>query len=86
MTADPPGGVPITAQTKTYTIITNYYNPSGTGLFSYYDSSNNLLSPPIANDRFISSIGINLSTPATHNANGQQMSTTITLRNMRIST
>lgn len=86
MTADPPGGTPITSETKTYTVITNYYDPLGSGLFSYYDSSGNLLSLPISNERSISSVGINLSTPASHNKQGQQMSTTVTLRNMRIST
>lgn len=85
MTANPPGGTPLTSETKTYVILSNFYSPTGVGLFSYYDSSGNLLVPPISNQRSIGSIGINLSTPASHNSQGQQMSTTVTLRNRRIS-
>lgn len=85
MTSNPPGGTPITSETQTYVILSNFYNPTGSGLFSYYDSSGNLLVAPITDQRIISSIGINLSTPATHNSQGQQISTTVTLRNRRIS-
>lgn len=83
MTSNPPNGTPITSETQTYTIISNYYQPSGQGLFTYYDSSGNILSQPITEEQVISSIGINLSEPATHNANGQQLSTIVTLRNRR---
>ncbi|MCL5113355.1 MAG: prepilin-type N-terminal cleavage/methylation domain-containing protein [Patescibacteria group bacterium] len=87
MTSNPPTGTPITSEQKTYVIISNYYqSPSGQGIFSYYDSTGNELSQPISNEQDISSIAINLSAPATHNSNGQSLSTTITIRNRRVST
>jgi prepilin-type N-terminal cleavage/methylation domain-containing protein len=81
MTGNPPDGTPISSEATTYTIISHYYQPSGKSLFTYYDSAQDVLSQPITNQELISSIGINLSEPATHNANGQQLSTEVTLRN-----
>ena len=86
MTSNPPTGTPITSEQKTYVIISNYYQPSGQGLFSYYDSSGNELSQPITNEQDITSISINLSEPATHNSNGQSLSTTVTIRDRMVST
>lgn len=86
MTSNPPTGNPITSESRTYTIISNYYQPPGGSLFSYYDISGNLLIPPISNEKTILSIGINLSSPASHNLNGQQLSTTVTIRDRRVNT
>jgi prepilin-type N-terminal cleavage/methylation domain-containing protein len=46
MTANPPIGTPITTEEQTYTIISNYYQASGTNLFTYLDENGNPLSLP----------------------------------------
>jgi prepilin-type N-terminal cleavage/methylation domain-containing protein len=83
MTANPPSGTPITAQKKTYTIITNYKNAPNVNLFTYYDASGAALTLPIANQHTVTEIGVNLSTPATHNSKGQQLGVTVSLRNRK---
>ncbi len=86
MTSNPPTGSPITSQAKTYTIIPNYYQPSGGSLFNYYDVSGALLTQPISEEKAILSISINLSSPASHNVKGQQLSTEIMIRDRKVST
>lgn len=83
MTANPPIGTPITGSTKTYTIITNYYQPPGGSLFSYYDASGTLLSLPISDEHSILEIQVNLAEPASHTSNGQTLSVTVSLRNRK---
>ena len=83
MTANPPIGTLETSQLKTYTIISNYYQPAGGSLFNYYDASDTQLSQPIADEHSIMEIQINLAEPATHSANGQTMSITVSLRNRK---
>lgn len=84
MTANPPIGTPITASKRTYTIITNYYKKPGVNLFDYYDSAGTQLTPPVANQHIISTINVNLYEPVSHSANGQQMSTSVSLRNRKV--
>lgn len=85
MTSNPPIGIPITANKKTYKIIPNYYRPSGVNLFDYVDSSGNALTMPITDLRTIKGIKINL----TSQGNGQQnngvqtISTQVSLRNRK---
>jgi prepilin-type N-terminal cleavage/methylation domain-containing protein len=83
MTANPPTGTPITASTKTYTIITNYYAPTSGTLFTYYDASGAILSPPIANEHTITEIGVNLAEPGSHTKNGQNLGIVVSLRNRK---
>lgn len=83
MTANPPVGTLITANTKTYTIIENFYQPSGGRLFVYYDVAGNSLTVPIANQRTINKVQINLASPASHNPDGQELSITVSLRNRK---
>ncbi|HXE09844.1 MAG TPA: prepilin-type N-terminal cleavage/methylation domain-containing protein [Verrucomicrobiae bacterium] len=84
MTANPPNGTLLTAQKKTYTIISNYFQVSGTSLFNYYDANGTLLTPPIADEHSIVQIQINLAEPASHSSKGQTLSMTISLRNRKI--
>ncbi len=83
MTANPPTGALIPASKKTYTIITNFYQPSGGNLFNYYDVSGTLLTLPIADEHSILEIQINLAEPGTHTKNGQTLSITVSLRNRK---
>ncbi len=84
MTANPPIGTQITSETKTYVIISNYYAPVGSSLFEYYDSGDNLLTPPVSNEKTITGIGINLSEPIAHSKSGQSLNIFVTLRNRSI--
>ena len=83
MTANPPIGTLITANEKTYTIITNYFQASGVNLFNYYDPSGTLLTLPITDEHSIQSIQVNLAEPGTHTKNGQTLSITVGLRNRK---
>lgn len=83
MTANPPIGTPITTETKTYTIISNYYQPPGGSLFNYYDASDTQLTLPIADEHSILEIQVNLAEPGSHTANGQTLDTTVSLRNRK---
>lgn len=84
MTANPPIGTPITASKRTYTVISNYYKPPATNLFVYYDSAGTVLTPPIANQHVINSIGINLAEPISHSNKGQQLNISVSLRNRKV--
>jgi prepilin-type N-terminal cleavage/methylation domain-containing protein len=83
MTANPPIGTPITASKKTYTIISNYYQPAGGSLFGYYDASGTALGLPISDEHSILEIQVNLAEPAAHTKNGQTLSITVSLRNRK---
>lgn len=83
MTANPPNGTLLTAQKKTYTVINNFYQPSGGSLFAYYDSTGTALTLPVSDEHTILQIQINLATKATHTKNGQTLSTTVSLRNRK---
>jgi prepilin-type N-terminal cleavage/methylation domain-containing protein len=83
MTSNPPTGTLITANKKTYIILTNYYQVPGGSLFAYYDASGSLLSIPIADEHTIQSIQINLAEPGSHTTQGQQLNITVSLRNRK---
>ena len=85
MTANPPIGTPITNDTTIYTVISNYYAPAGINLFTYYDANNNILTPPIADERSIINIGINLAEPIYHSPTNQYQTLNlfINLRNRK---
>lgn len=84
MTANPPNGTLLTSQTKTYTIISNYFQAPSTSLFTYYDANGSVLTPPIADEHSIVQIQINLAEPASHSSKGQTLSMTVSLRNRKI--
>lgn len=81
MTANPPIGTPITSETKTYTIISNYYQKPGGSLFSYFGAEEVPLSLPISDEHSIMEIQVNLAEPESRNTNGQSLSITVSLRN-----
>lgn len=81
MTANPPIGTPLNNETQYYTIISNFYLPSGGSLFSYFGASGVPLTLPISDEHSITEIQVNLAEPESRNANGQQLTTTVNLRN-----
>lgn len=85
MTANPPTGTLITAQKKTYVIISDYLKIVNLNLFTYYDASNTVLTQPITDFNSISAIKINLAVPHNNPVKGasQQMSLQVTLRNRK---
>ena len=83
MNANPPIGTLITASKKTYTIISNYYQPPGGSLFGYYDASGTALGLPISDEHSIMEIQVNLAEPGSHTTKGQTLSITLSLRNRK---
>ena len=83
MTANPPIGTLETANTKTYTIIHNYYQATGGSLFNYYDASGTLMTLPIADEHSIMEIQVNLAAPGSHTKTGQTLNITVSLRNRK---
>ncbi|HVO86672.1 MAG TPA: prepilin-type N-terminal cleavage/methylation domain-containing protein [Candidatus Binatia bacterium] len=85
MTANPPIGVLIPANKKTYTVIEDFHQLAGVNLFVYLDDTGNTLAMPIADEHTIKGIQINLAVPADHpTPNGnQQISLQVSLRNRK---
>jgi prepilin-type N-terminal cleavage/methylation domain-containing protein len=83
MSANPPIGTPLAGSQKTYTIISNYYQPAGSSLFAYYDASGAALVLPISDEHSILEIQVNLAEPASHTKNGQTLSVVASLRNRK---
>lgn len=83
MTANPPSGTLITSSKKTYTVVNNFYLPSGGTLFNYYDSTGTAMTLPISDQHTVLQIRVNLATTATHTSKGQTLSTVVSLRNRK---
>lgn len=83
MSANPPIGSPITASEKTYTIIDNFYQPSGSSLFTYINAGGGTLPTPVADLNTIKSIQVNLAAKTSNNSN-QSMNVQVNLRNRKI--
>jgi prepilin-type N-terminal cleavage/methylation domain-containing protein len=82
MSANPPIGSPLTAQKRTYTIIDNFYQPSGTSLFAYLGASGNTLTLPITDLTTIKGIQVNLATTLKDGGN-QSVQVQVSLRNRK---
>jgi prepilin-type N-terminal cleavage/methylation domain-containing protein len=82
MTANPPTGTLITSSEQTFTIIDNFYQPSGGTLFTYLDSSGNALTTPISDLQTIKGIQVSLAAK-TSNSTNQTMSVQVSLRNRK---
>ncbi len=83
MDGNPPVGNLLTAQMKTYTIISDFYQPAGGSLFVYYDALGTQMNLPITEQRSIMNIQINLASPGSHTQTGQTMSISVSLRNRK---
>lgn len=64
MTSNPPIGTPINSTLKTFNIIDSFYKASNLDTFTYYDSGNGVLTPPITDLHSIKTIKINLAIPS----------------------
>jgi hypothetical protein len=85
MNANPPTGTPITANKKTYTIISNLYLPNNMQLFVYLDETGTALTLPISDLHTVKAIQVNLGIPLTTPAkNGSDtISLQVSLRNRK---
>lgn len=72
MTANPPIGTPISDKLKTYTIIDNFYQPSGVALFTYLDANGNALSSPVSDLQTVKAIRVNLAVALSNGGNQVQ--------------
>jgi Tfp pilus assembly protein PilE len=82
MSANPPIGSPLTAQQKIYTVIDNFYQPTGGSLFTYLDSSGTALSLPITDLQTIKGVQVNLAAK-TSNGSNQTLNVQVSLRNRK---
>lgn len=85
MTSNPPIGTPITAQTKTYTIIPEFYTGPGVKTFEYLDSSGGTMTLPVSDLHTIKGIRVTLAVPVDSLTNGgnDTMSLEVALRNRK---
>ncbi len=84
MSANPPIGTPVTAQQKTFTVIDDLYQPSGTSLFTYLSASGATLSLPVADLQTIKGVQVNLATTTVSAGGGNQAITVqVSLRNRK---
>lgn len=85
MIANPPVGTPITANKKTYTIVSNLYLPNGLQLFVYLDETGTPLTVPISDLHTIKGVQVNLGIPLTNpSPNGSDtISLQVSLRNRK---
>ena len=82
MDANPPIGNPIIAQARTFTIIDEYYQPTGSSLFTYLNSAGAALPLPITDLQTIKAVRINLAAKTATNGN-QTMNVQVSLRNRK---
>ena len=85
MSANPPNGVLLNAQEKTFTIIDTFYQVGGINTFVYLDSAGNPLTLPISDLTTIKGIQVNLAVPGStlkKNTN-QTASVQVSLRNRK---
>lgn len=82
MTSNPPQGTPITSSRRTYTVITNFYQPSGGSLFTYLDASFAPLTVPISDLNAVKGIQVNLAENTSGGGN-QSLNLQLDLRNRK---
>jgi prepilin-type N-terminal cleavage/methylation domain-containing protein len=85
MSANPPTGTPITANKKTYTVVSNLYLPGGLQLFVYLDETGTPLTMPISDLHTVKGIQVNLGIPLTtpSKTGSDTISLQVSLRNRK---
>ncbi len=85
MTADYPVGALLTAQTKTVTVVDNFYKISGQPTFKYYDANYTELASPVADLPSIKNITVRLFVKKYESNAADYVSTevTVSLRNRK---
>ena len=82
--ANTPNGNPITAKKSTYTVIDNFYLPSGSKLFSYLNSSGGSMSLPISDLHTIKGVRISLAVKSkTMPGTDTELTVDVSLRNRK---
>ncbi|MBP9852501.1 MAG: hypothetical protein QG629_302 [Patescibacteria group bacterium] len=82
MSANPPTGTPLTASKRTFVIIENYHQVSGTDLFTYMSANGTPLALPVSDLQAIKGIKVTLSSNA-YSGSYQQQNVQVTLRNRK---
>jgi prepilin-type N-terminal cleavage/methylation domain-containing protein len=82
MSANPPIGSLLTDQKRTYTVIDNFYQPSGGSLFTYLNSSGTALTLPVSDLTTIKGVQVNLATTLKDGGN-QSVQVQVSLRNRK---
>jgi len=82
MSANPPTGALLTAQKKTFTIISDFYQSPTLNTFAYLDDSGAVMSLPITDEHTIKGIQVNLAARGAHNSD-QAISLQVSLRNRK---
>ncbi len=82
MSANPPIGIPITANKRTFTIIDNYYQAIGVNLFTYLDAGGSALTLPLTDLQTIKAIRVTLAAKTSSNSN-QTLDVQVSLRNRK---
>ncbi len=85
MSANPPNGIPVTANKKTYTVISNYHKVPGINIFTYLDASGNALSLPVSDQHVVKGMKVVLAVPGSESSSdtGQTMTLSVSLRNRK---
>lgn len=84
MSANPPLGTPLGAQTKTIVIIDDLYQPAGVTLFSYLNATGATLGLPIGDLQSIKGMRVNLASRTVNGTEGNQsLSVEVSLRNRK---
>ncbi len=82
MTSNPPIGTLITANKKTYTIISDFQQTQGQTLFNYLNSSGSVMTLPIADLHTIKGVRVNLGADTSGTVN-QAITLDVSLRNRK---
>jgi prepilin-type N-terminal cleavage/methylation domain-containing protein len=82
MSANPPIGVELTAQAKTFSIIRDFYKSPSVNLFTYLDDAGSPMSLPVNDEHAIKGIQVGLAVQGSHSSN-QAISIQVTLRNRK---
>lgn len=85
MSANPPAGTLLTAQTRTVTIIENFYSSPSVNTFEYLDAAGANLALPIADLHTIKGVRVNLAVPITlpSQSGNDTITTQVSLRNRK---
>ena len=82
MSANPPIGSPVTAKLKTYTIIDNFYQPTGGSLFTYLGTTGNALTLPVSDLTTVKAVQVNIAAKLSNGAN-QTLAVQVGLRSRK---
>ena len=84
LNANPPNGTLLTAQKKTYTIISQFVSVPGVSTFVYIDGSGTVLPTPVTAEHTVQIIKVNLAVPSkAPSLTNQSLTLQVSLRNRK---